>query len=177
LEAQKLEVERIREAQRKAKEEAAAAARAQSERETNGGEHPSQRRSSGSEDEEEASRDQWHKPTVAIKVDDDQKVDDDDDGDTSAIYLAIPDEEHPESHLIMMAHVSYMSLMAFALGYDSNEKLIINRVLLRRDRGWMFSQLQQCPLHRLRRRSHRTILLIQSPHTLVWGTAITATTT
>jgi hypothetical protein len=112
LEAQKLEVERIREAQRKAKEEAAAAARAQSERETNGGEHPSQRRSSGSEDEEEASRDQWHKPTVAIKVDDDQKVDDDDDGDTSAIYLAIPDEEHPESHLIMMAHPT--SAVSFA---------------------------------------------------------------
>jgi hypothetical protein len=36
----------------------------------------------------------------------------------------------------------------------------------------MFSQL-----HRLRRRSYRTLLLIQPLHTLAWGTAITATTT
>lgn len=118
LEAQKLEVERRLEAQRKVKEAAVAAARSQSEKETIGVEHPSQRRFSGSD--EEASRDQQHTPTVAIKVDDDKKVDSGGDTetvgasesehDTGAIYLAITDEEHPESHLIMMAHVSHMCL-------------------------------------------------------------------
>jgi hypothetical protein len=62
-------------------------------------------------------------PTVAIKMDDDQKVHNDDDAetvgapgprvlehDTGATCLAITDDEHSESHLIMMAHVSYSSL-------------------------------------------------------------------
>lgn len=145
LEAQKLLFERQLEAQRKAKEAeaAVAAARSQSERETNGAEHLSQRRFSGSEDEE-ISRDQRHAPTAAIKVDDDPKVDNADDAetvissefehDTGAIYLGITDEEHPESHLIMMAHVSHVSPHGNRL-YDSNEKLIINCVL---DRGWEF---------------------------------------
>lgn len=124
LEGQRLLIERKREERRKAEEAAAtaAAARAQTEREecsTNGREHPSQRRC-GSEDEE-ARRDQQRKPTVAVKLDDDQKVDNDDaktvgvpefqvlEHDTGATCLAITDKEHPESYLIMMAHVSYMS--------------------------------------------------------------------
>ncbi|KAF8492854.1 hypothetical protein F5888DRAFT_882735 [Russula emetica] len=63
-------------------------------------------------------------PTVAIKMDDDQKVHNDDDAetvgasgprvlehDTGATCLAITDDEHFESHLIMMAHsASTMSL-------------------------------------------------------------------
>ena len=93
---------------------------------TNPGDHPSQRRS-GSEDEE-VRQDQECKPTVAAKVDDDQKIGNDDtenvgmpefqvlEHDTGATCLAITDEEHSESHLIMMAHVSYMSFsMAAAL--------------------------------------------------------------
>jgi hypothetical protein len=74
--------------------------------------------------------------TVAIKMDDDQKVHDDDDAqtvgapgprvlehDTGATCLAITDDEHSESHLIMMAHVSYSSLsLLSALGYDDNKK-------------------------------------------------------
>jgi hypothetical protein len=76
------------------------------------------------------------RPTVAIKMDDDQKVHNDDDAqtvgapaprvlehDTGATCLAITDDEHSESHLIMMAHVSYSSLsLLSALGYDDNEK-------------------------------------------------------
>jgi hypothetical protein len=123
LEGQRLEFERKREARRKAQEvEAeAASARSQSEREepsTNGGEYPSQRRS-GSE-VEEAPRVQQRKPTMAFKVDGDRKVDHDEDAkticaqvlehDTGVTCLAITEEEHSESHLIMMAHVSYMSL-------------------------------------------------------------------
>jgi len=75
-------------------------------------------------------------PTVAIKMDDDQKVHGDDDAetvgapgprvlehDTGATCLAITNDELSESHLIMMAHVSYSSLPQLsALGYDGNEK-------------------------------------------------------
>jgi hypothetical protein len=62
-------------------------------------------------------------PTVAIKMDDDQKVHNDDDAetvgapgprvlehDTGATCLAITNDKHSESLLIMMAHVSYSSL-------------------------------------------------------------------
>lgn len=133
LEGQRLLIERKREERRKAEEvaaaAAAAAARAQTGRDecsTNGREHPSQRRC-GSEDEE-ARRDQQRKPTVAVKLDDDQKVDNDGaktigvpefqvlEHDTGATCLAITGKEHSASHLIMIAHVSYMSFsMAAAL--------------------------------------------------------------
>jgi hypothetical protein len=68
-------------------------------------------------------------PTVAIKMADDQKVHNDDDAetvgalgprvlehDTGATCLAITDNEHSKSHLIMMAHVSYSSLSIVRLG-------------------------------------------------------------
>lgn len=67
--------------------------------------------------------------TVAIKMDDDQKVHNDDDAetvgapgprvlehDTGATCLAITNDEHSESLLIMMAHVSYSSLSIVRLG-------------------------------------------------------------
>lgn len=141
LEGQRLEYERKLEARKKAEVVAATArAQSEGdERSTNGGKVP--QRLSGSEDalrvrqrrqqqqplmeesvkagcKEDAER---GSPMVAIKMDDDQKVHNDDDGapgprvlehDTGATCLAItPDDEHSESHLIMMAHLaSTMSL-------------------------------------------------------------------
>ena len=134
LEGQRLEYERKLEARRKA-EEAAAAARAQSEmeeRSTNEGELP--QRHSGNKKASRVRRRRKHKaefrgdaeggsPTVAIKMNGDQKVHIDDNAetvgapgprvlahDTGAACLAITDEEHSKSLLIMMAHVSYASL-------------------------------------------------------------------
>jgi hypothetical protein len=75
-------------------------------------------------------------PTVAIKMDDDQKAHNDGDAetvgapgprvlehDTGVTCLAITDNEHSESHLIMMAHVSRSSFSLLStLGYYGNEK-------------------------------------------------------
>jgi len=103
-------------------------------------------------------------PTLAIKMDDDQKVHDDDDAetvgapgprvlehDTGATCLAITDDKHSESHLIMMAHVSdsFLSLLS-ALAYDGNEKNRSSTESLIVIVHWnvecrMFSRLQQCP--------------------------------
>jgi hypothetical protein len=137
LQGQRLEYERKLEARRKAEEAAAAArAQSEGEeRSTNGGESP--QRLSGSEEAlrvrqqqqsfmEESVKAECREdaeggsPTVAIKMDDDQKVHNDNDAetvgapgprvlehDTGATCLAITDDEHSESHLIMMAHVSY----------------------------------------------------------------------
>lgn len=104
LAGQRLEYERKVEARRKA-EEAAAVARAQCVK-------PECR-----EDAEGGSS------TVGIKMDDDQKVHNDGDAetvgapgprvlehDTGATCLAIPNDEHSESHLIMMEPVSYSFL-------------------------------------------------------------------
>ncbi len=127
--------------------------------------------------------------TVAIKVDDNQKVHHDDDDaeivgapgprvlehDTGATCLAIADEEHSESHLIMIAHVSHVSLSPLSADMMVTKISIINRIS-RHDRA-LFSQLQQCPMPRLRCRSHRVILLIRLLHTLAWGTSTTSKTT
>lgn len=99
-------------------------------------------------------------PTVGIKMDDDQKVHDDDDAetvgapgprvlehDTGATCLAITGNEHSESHLIMMAHVSYSSLYCPSSDMMVTKKPIINRIS-HRDRASecpIFSRLQQCP--------------------------------
>lgn len=155
LEGQRRENELKIEARRKVGE-AAVAARTQSEgekRSTNGGELP--QRFSGSEEREDAK---GGCPTLAIKMDDDQKVHNDGDAenvgaseprvlehDTGATCLAITEDKHSESHLIMMAHVSYY----FCLYYPPwdmmvTKKPIINRIS-HRDRASecrMFSRLQ-----------------------------------
>jgi hypothetical protein len=132
LEGQILENERKCEALRKA-QEVEVAARSQVEREepsTNEGKNPSQRRSG------KKGKGALRVPRMAFKVDDDQKVDHDEDAEiicapelkvleheTGVTCLTITEEEHSESHLIMMALVSYMSFsIASALEYDGNEK-------------------------------------------------------
>jgi hypothetical protein len=177
LEGQRLEYERKIEARRKAEEAAAAARAHSGgdERSTNGGE-PLQRLSGSEEALRVRQRGQQQQslsvkaecrgnaeagsPTVAIKMDDDQKVHNDDDAetvgapgprvlehDTGATCLAITDNEHSESHLIMMAHVSYSSLYCPSWDMMVTKKPIINRIS-HRDRASecpLFSRLQQCP--------------------------------
>jgi hypothetical protein len=146
LEGQRLEYERKLEARKKAEAAAAARAQSEGEeRSTNGGKAP-QRLSGSEDALRVRQRRQQQQPLmeecvkagcredaergspmVAIKVDDDQKVHNDDDAETvggpgprvhtGATCLAItPDDKHSESHLIMMAHVSYSSLSIVRLG-------------------------------------------------------------
>jgi len=140
LEGQLLEHKRKLEARRKA-EEALASACAPSEgkeRSTNGGELPSQRCSRSEEECREDAK--GGSPTVAVKVVDDQKVHIDDDAetvsapgrrvlghDTGETCLAITGEEHSKTHLIMMAHVSFVSIY-YHLRIIVTDKPIINRI-------------------------------------------------